>query len=154
MGFLSNLSKKFSSTGRRLERKEKSFKKAQAKAQIADIESQLEFNVKEDPREQSQLRQSMFGRGLGKSTINTQGMARLTDIQARRRAALLRNKDLAHRGLSLIKLRARAARRFAPYDIADDLLEGTATVASLGLLGGGEEAPPKGSSYSYEWSGA
>lgn len=136
MGF-GDYVKRFSSTGRRLERKERAYKKAQQQAQIADLESQLAFRAKEDPREQSALKQSMFGRGLGKSTIHTQGMARLTDMQARSRAALQRNLDLAHRGLSLIKLRARAARRFMPIDLSEDVLGTSLSMSQMPTGGGG-----------------
>lgn len=136
---LASFVKRFSSTGRRLARKERGYQKAQAHAQIADIESQLAARAQEDPREQSMLKQSMFGRGLGKSTIATQNMKRLTENQARSRAALQRNLDLAHRGLSLIKLRARAARRFLPYDILDEVGSTAAQGAELaaGMGGGG-----------------
>lgn len=129
---------KFSKTARRLRKKQKSFDKAQRHAQIADIESELAFREKEDPREQAQLRQSMAGRGLGKSTINDQAQARLLDLQARRRAASERQRDLAHRGLSLIKLKAKAARRMLPVELLDE--------ASTGFAAGwqmGEDPDPK-----------
>ncbi len=131
--------KKFSHTGRKLARKEKSFQKAQQHAQIADIESEMAFRQTEDPRERVALKQSMFGRGLGKSTIATQGATRLGDMQARRRAALERQKDLAHRGLSLIKLRARAARRFLPYDILDLGESALGSLAGMGMFKPAEE---------------
>lgn len=136
MGFLKSFAEKYSSSGRRLKKKERSFQKAQQKYQIANIDEELGFRAKEDPREQSMLRQSMFGRGLGKSTIHAQGMERLKGMQARRIAALKRNRDLAQRGLSLIKLRAKTARRLAPYDWADDALQGFELAGGAGLLGG------------------
>lgn len=126
-----NLVKRFSKTGRKLERKNRSFEKAQLKSRLADVESDIEFRAKEDPREQAQLKQGMFARGLGKSTINAQGNARLQDLQARRRAALERQRDMAHRGLSLIKLRAKAARRMLPFDILEGLIGQDPSLSSL-----------------------
>ena len=136
---------RFTKTGRRLKRQTSAMEKAQQKAQLADIESEIGFRELEDPREQAQLRQSLFGRGMGKSSIATQNQARLTDIQARRRAVLARQKDLAHRGLSLIKLRARAAKRNYTGDLAE--MWGVAMggySAGKGLGGGGGGADESG----------
>lgn len=133
MGFF-ELFKQFSGTGRRMRRDQAAMEKAQANAQIAGIQDEMNFQSQEMPREQAQLRQSMFGRGLGNSTIATQGMTRLTGIQARRQAALSRQMDLANRGLSLIKLKARAARRFMPFTLLQELSGGKDP--SLGDLSG------------------
>lgn len=132
---LGGLFKMFSKTGRNLRKKESAMERARAKAQLADIESEIGFRELEDPREQAQMRQSLFARGMGKSSIATQNQARLGDIQARRRAVLARQKDLAHRGLSLIRLRARAARRFMPFDTLDTLTQMAGGAASMYGMG-------------------
>src|SRR5262245_55025233 len=152
MGFIGGLAQRFTHTGRRLARRERSFQRAQAQAQLADVQSEIGFRQLEDPREQAQLRGSLFGRGLGKSSIATQNTARLTDIQARRMAALQRRQDLAARGIDLIKLRAKAARRLMPFDIIDDLTGAAASGASLGLFGGAKAAAGAGTGSFYEWS--
>ena len=126
---------------RNLRRAQASYQKNQIRARIADIESQIGFRTLEDPRERAQLNQSMFGRGLGKSTIATQNQARLADIQARRIAVLQRQKALGEQGLSLIRKQARAQRRFSYIDTTQAI---AGTAASFGLsaaMSSGKSAP-------------
>ena len=130
----------FNPTQRRLDRKGYSAEKARAQAALDEIESEQGFRQLEDPREQKELKQSLFGRGLGKSSIATQNTARLSDIQARRRASLGRQRDLALRGLDLIRYRRKAARRLLPlqiYGMVENKF-GEAAGALAGMPGGEE----------------
>ena len=108
---------KYSPAAMKLQKRQSSLERAQAAANLMDLDSEIEFRQTEDPREQSLLKQSMFGRGLGKSTINDQARARLTDIQARRMAALQRNREISRQGLSLIRKMRKYRRRMIPLDI-------------------------------------
>lgn len=128
MGFFSDIAGMFGA-GRKYRKKAYKYEKARAHAAIDDITRAIEERGTEDPREQAALTQGMFARGLGKSTIATQDLARLSASQARRLAALRQQKDLAVRGLKLIKLRRKAERQaFIP-----GLLDLGASGASAGL---------------------
>ena len=112
-----------------------SLDKARAKAAIESTRSEQDFRTLEDPREQAQLRQSMYGRGMGKSSIATQEGARLTDIQARRNAALASQRGLQESGLSLIRKQRKYARRMFPLQVYNQVLGQAAEVG--GMAGGG-----------------
>lgn len=79
--------------------------KRAARHRIALSQEAIQFRESEDPREAAFLNQSLFGRGLGKSTIAEQDKGRLGGIQSRRMAALRRQHVLAVHGLDLIKKR-------------------------------------------------
>ena len=116
---------------RRQDKNASAYEKARAKAALADIEREQGFRKLEDPREQAMLRQSMFGRGLGKSSIATQEGARLTDIQARRNAALASQRELARSGLSLIRKQRKFARRIQWLPVLAQATGGAAAGASF-----------------------
>lgn len=117
--------------GRRQDKMSSSFDKWRAQAALENADSEIGFRQLEDPREQSLLKQSMFGRGLGKSTINDQAKARLTDIQARRMAALSRQREEARRGLSLIRKRRKFSRRMFPFNMFQTIVGGIEETAGL-----------------------
>lgn len=98
-------------TYRKLEREERKLESLRAHAALAGIREERAFRETEDPREQAMLRASMFGRGLGKSTIAEQEAGRLTGIQARRRAVLARQEEMALQGISILRKRRKAAKR-------------------------------------------
>lgn len=132
MGTMTGAGKRYKKAAYKLE-------KMRARAAIADIRGAIEFRGTEDPREQANLRQGAFARGLGKSTIEQQDRARLTDIQARRMAALRRGEDIAVKGLALIKKRRKAQREQQYWDMAD-----AAASAIIGGFTGGAVRPQSG----------
>ena len=121
---------------RRQEKMASGLEKYRAKAALAGIQSEREFRALEDPREQAELRQSLAGRGLSKSSIATQNTARLTDIQARRNAALAMQHESARRGLSLIRKRRKFARRMFPIDLYQQWVQGASEVAGAASQAG------------------
>ena len=64
--------------GQRMKKAKFRLERAAANKAIADIGSQQTLRQTEDPREQAHMKQSMFARGLGNSTIRDQDTARLT----------------------------------------------------------------------------
>ena len=101
----------------RLRRQQYGLEKARAHAALEGTQSDIAFRGTEDPREQAALRQSLAGRGLGKSSIAQQDTARLSDMQARRMAALQSQQGIQERGLSLIRRTRKYQRRMMPFDI-------------------------------------
>ena len=123
----------------RQQKMQMALEKDRAEAALASTRSEQEFRSLEDPREQAQLRQSMYGRGMGKSSIATQEGARLTDMQARRNAALASQRGLQESGLSLIRKQRKYARRLLPLQIAapfGEALKGAGQMAAGGGVPG------------------
>ena len=106
------------------------YEKARAQAALDQTNSEIGFRGLEDPREQAQMRQELAARGLGKSSISDQNRARLTDIQARRMAALGRQKAIEEHGLSLIRKRRKYARRIFPLQLLSQSIEAGKEIAS------------------------
>ena len=109
---------------RRQQKMASALEKQRAHAALASVVREQGFRELEDPREQAQLRQSLYARGMGKSSIAAQDTARLTDIQARRQAALASQRGLAESGLSLIRRQRKFARRTFPLQMAASLAAG------------------------------
>lgn len=140
MGLFTNVATRISGGGRRLRRREYTQAKRQAYHQINTIREAQQFRSEEDPREQAALKQGMFARGLGKSTIHNQDWIRLSRMQANNRAQLQRQRQIAEANLSLIKKRWRYSKRIQWAQSVDDLLSlvgGVATVygAASGNVG-------------------
>lgn len=131
---LGSLWGRFNPTVRKLKKMEHNYEKARQYAALAGIKDEQRFRKEEDPRERALLKQSLFGRGLGKSSIYDQDMARLTKAQARQRAALKRQKGIVYGGLSLIRQRRKYERRMLPMQIWGDI-QGAASSAAP-FLGG------------------
>lgn len=127
---LGRLVSTFHPARRRLERQQFRLERARARAALANIQGEIAFREKENPREMAALRQSMFGRGLGRSTIASQEQERLAGIHARRMAALLESQAIAERGLRLLRRRRRFQRIMEPFSYLDAL-------AQAGLVVGG-----------------
>lgn len=68
----------------------RSLERQKAEMMLNNANAAIAFREKEDPREQAHLKQSMWGRGLGKSSISDQDTERLNMIQEQRRK---RNAD-------------------------------------------------------------
>ena len=147
MGLFTNVSTRLSKSGRNLRKKEFDQAKRQARHQIDSIMGEQAFRAGEDVREQVGLKQGMFARGLGKSTIHDQDKGRLDLIHKNRNEALERSLQIAHKNLSLIKKRWRYSKRIQWAQSVDDLLSlvgGAATIyggatgnATMGAVGQG-----------------
>lgn len=109
---------------RRQEKMASALEKQRAQAALGSVISEQGFRTLEDPREQAQLRQSLYARGMGKSSIATQDTARLSDIQGRRNAALASQRGLAESGLSLIRKQRKFARRMFPLKMYAQMSQG------------------------------
>ena len=141
MGFFTNVTGRISKSGRNLKKREFQLERDRAKAALADIRAEQAFRLEEDPREQAAMTQSMFARGMGKSSIREQDTARITGMQARRNAALFRAEGIAAQGLSLIRRRRKYGQRTAWAQSLDDIL------ALAGATGfGGSQATGGGKS--------
>lgn len=127
-------------SGKKVKKLQNKQEKAILQHQLASIREERAFREKEDPREQAALNQSMFGRGLGKSTIAEQDKARLTDIQARRMASLARSEEMGMRALRILKHRRKLEKRqkyWAAIGFAWGAVAGGAQASSGGGGGGG-----------------
>jgi hypothetical protein len=153
MGLFTNVSTRLSKSGRSLRKKEYEQSKYIARANIDSIKEAQAFRDIEDPREQAAMKQGMFARGLGKSSIADQDKTRLDLMHKQRRDQLNRGLHIAEKGLSLIKKRMTYSKRIQWAQSVDDLLSlvgGVATVygASTGNAGmqmGGAAASAAGS---------
>lgn len=120
--------------------------RARANQAIADITSQQELRKTEDPREQAYNKQTLFARGLGKSTIADQDTSRLTGQQAARNAALARALHVAVRYKQYLK-KARRHERVSQWL---GILDGLVSLATAGG-GGGATAFSGGAGASAEY---
>lgn len=114
----------FTKSARKYNKAAYRYEKARGQAALNQVNRAIESREQENPREQAMLKQSMFARGLGKSTIAAQDTARLTANQARAMAALQEQRGLAERGLSLIRKRRKLGRRMAPFEMLDAAASG------------------------------
>lgn len=126
------------------------YEKKQANRAIADIQAQLAFREREDPREQAHLKQGLWGRGLGKSSIAQQDTDRLTFMQDQRRASINRAFDLARQYKRMIKKKHRYERNSAYAAMLDSIIS-----LAAGAGGGGGQSPAQSGAAgaSYGWSG-
>lgn len=110
--------------------------RAAANKAIADINSQIELRKTEDPREQAYLKQGLFGRGIGKSTIAEQDTARLTGQQRARNEALQRALHVAARYKQYVKKKQRYERKSVYAQALDTIVSAAMMVGTMGLSGG------------------
>src|SRR6185295_7244551 len=107
---------------------------------IYNVAAQQQFREQEDPREQAQLNQSMFGRGLGKSTIADQDKDRLNMIQTQRNEKLRQAMDYAQEYKRMIRRKHRWQKVSQYYEAIDGILgvaSGAGGSESLSYGGGG-----------------
>lgn len=121
--------------------KAQKFKKAQrvlqrqeAESKINEVNRQIDFRTREDPREQASLNQQMFARGLGKSSISDQEKDRLTNIQQSRNAHLQEGLAYANEYRKMLNFKFAYERRSQYIQIIDSI---------LGLAGGGQGGGPE-----------
>lgn len=124
--------------------------RAQANKAIQDIQSNIELRKTEDPREQAHMKQSLFGRGLGKSTIAEQDTSRLTAQQAARNAALDRALHVATRYKKYLKKRQRYERKAVYAQMLDSLVS---LAGGIGMGGGAAGIGGDAGGMSYSGSG-
>lgn len=110
---------KRSSSGRRLAKREYEFQKDQARHAQQSAQAALELHKTESFRNRALLSQSLYGRGLGKSSIADQDMARLIKVQWAQRDSIKRQREMARKGYSLIKFRKTHAQRQAWAETLD-----------------------------------
>ena len=116
--------------------KAQKYKKAMRKLQrneadnrIKEVDRQIAFRGTEDPREQANLKQTSFARGLGKSTIFDQDKGRLDMIQGQRNTRLSEAQAQAKLYRQMLSHKFALERRSQYIQIIDSL---------LGLAGGGQ----------------
>ena len=129
--------------GKDTRKKKWNYLESQADARINSLNRSIDFRHTEDPREQAHNKQSLFGRGLGLSTIAQQDTGRLTQIQNNRNAALLEQYNLALQYRKYLSAQKEYERRQAYAALADDVLN----IYTAGMSGGGEEADQQTQSY-------
>lgn len=116
----------------------RSLETKRANQMVYNVAAQQDFREKEDPREQAQLKQSAWGRGLGKSTIADQDKERLDMIQGQRNEKLRQAMDYAQEYKRMIKRKHRWQKVSQYYEAIDGIL-GVAAGA-----GGSESLNPGG----------
>lgn len=117
LGSLPQLYSLFGTRPRRNRREAMRMQKARAKYGVEDLQAALETHKEETERERAFLKQSLFGRGMGKSSIATQEMSRQERLALRREAAMRRQLALAERGLALVRSRAKHEKRMEQMEM-------------------------------------
>lgn len=138
--------------GPKLRRKQFKAERAASHARIQGIEREMGFREKEDPREQAHLKQSIFARGLGKSSIHDQDRDRLLDIQRRRMEGLQSAHHVARRYDQYLRAKHKYQRKsqYAQYlDMAVEIAMSFATYGASSAAGGGmsQTNPTSGTSF-------
>lgn len=103
MGIMTSIGGLFSPRIKKYQRSVKRLETLRANQLVANADRALAFREKEDPREQAFLKQRMFGRGLGKSSINDEETERLGMIQSQRMARLKEAQDYAYAFKKMIR---------------------------------------------------
>lgn len=111
-----------SSKGRRLGVHQRRLENAQADRAINEVDRQIQNRAVEDPREQASLKQGLWGRGLGKSTIADQDTERLSGMQARRNASLAEARKVAQYNKEYIKFKQKYDRESRYYQMVDSII--------------------------------
>jgi hypothetical protein len=130
-----------SSKGRRLGVHQRRLENAQAQRSIDDIQRQQDTRVTEDPREQASLKQGLWGRGLGKSTIAEQDTQRLTEQQGRRNDSLAQAHQVAQYNKEYLKFKQKYDRESRYYALVDSIIS-----VAAGAGGGAKEPGPNAGS--------
>lgn len=120
----------------------KEMRKAERRAadnRIYSVQRAMDFRKTEDPREMAHMNQSLWGRGLGKSSIADQDKDRLRMIQAHRNTGLTEAMDMAIRGKKIVKAKAKYARRSQYIEMLDSIISLAAGAggSGAGQIGGG-----------------
>ena len=141
-----------SSKGRRLGVHQRRLENAQADRAINDVQRQQDTRAVEDPREQASLKQGLWGRGLGKSTIAEQDTSRLTGQQERRNASLAEAHKVAQYNKEYIKFKQKYDRESRYYQLVDSIISiaaGAGGGAQTSQGGGFDSGGGSGGNYDY-----
>lgn len=103
MGIMTSIGGLFSPRIKKYQRSIKNLEKQRAANMVANADRAIAFREKEDPREQAHLKQSMWARGLGKSSISDQDTERLSMIQSQRNARLKEAQSYAYAYKKMIR---------------------------------------------------
>ena len=137
---------RFSPRYRRAERDAERLGQWRQEAALASLKDDMKTQREDTARGRSMIKQSMFARGLGKSSIASQEMGRFNRERARQWAALKRAKKTGDYSLGLIKSRRKLARQSNILNLAGQA--GGALSFGAGLFGG-SGGSSSGSSLSY-----
>ena len=120
--------------GRKLAKKAYRLQKAKINSAIAQNQRQMDFLSKtEHPRQQAFLKQSMFGRGLGKSTIFDQDKSRMTTMQRDTMQTLSERRMILYRTKAYMKKQRKVERVKLYMDIGADVLDTALSVFTGGM---------------------
>lgn len=89
---------------------------------LTKAQNAIDFRAQEDPREHSMLMHSMWGRGLGKSSIFDQAKERLQLIQDQRNEMLRLNLDYARKYKTYIKRKHHWEKVNQYYEMIDGII--------------------------------
>ena len=103
MGIVTSIGGLFSPRIKKYQRSIKHLEKQRAEMMVNNANRAIGFRETEDPRERAHLKQSMFARGLGKSTISDQDTARLEVIQRHRNERLKEAQTYAYAYKKMIR---------------------------------------------------
>lgn len=135
--FLTSMYDYFAPRARRNRRESYRIEKARAAHGIASLEEGLATHLEESERERALMGQSLAGRGLSKSTIAKQDLARQQRLAARQEASLRRRISISQRGLALIRSRAKHEKRMEPFKVFSGLVGAASQGVQVGdMLGG------------------
>lgn len=122
--------------GRKIAKREYSIQRQRLGSAMNQINRNIAFRQDiEDPRERAMLNQSMYARGLGKSSISDQDKARLGTIQENRLTSLRDQYDILRRTRSLMKRKRRYGRYKLYADVVADVLDTALAVYTGGMTG-------------------
>lgn len=143
MGIFGSINNKFFGAiyGRKLAAMQRGIARHQLDTAELAVDRAQQFREKEDPREQAQLNQGMWARGLGKSSINDQNRERLLSIQSNRNEQLARAMELVHKKRRYLNKSAQINRGKFWSDIGAEILD-TALMAMTGMGGGPASGVP------------
>lgn len=136
MGIVTSIGGLFSPRIKKYQRSIKNLEKQRAANMVANANRALQFREQEDPREQAHMKQSMFARGLGKSTIHDQDKARLDMIQSQRNQRLKEAQTYAYAYKKMI-------RRKHDYEKVNKYMQIIDSIISIAAgAGGGPSQDP------------
>lgn len=118
--------------GQKLKRKQYALQEKGLNNQIFKINRQQEFLAKEQPRQQAGLKQSMYGRGLGKSTIFDQDRERLEMMQRHQNEGLADALDYTQRAKAYLRKKKQIEKYKLYADIAADVLDTALAAFTMG----------------------
>jgi uncharacterized membrane protein YgcG len=144
MGIFTSIGGLFSPRIKKYQRSIKNLEKQRAANMVANADRAIAFREKEDPREQAHLKQSMWARGLGKSSISDQDTERLSMIQAQRNARIKEAQTYAYAYKKMI-------RRKHDYEKVNKYMQILDSIVSIAAGAGG--GPSGDANYSGGGSG-